>query len=308
MAVTQTTQPLDTPTNRQIEQVAPIAATAHGAGMTDTTKATVPTAAAPAALPSLPTLSVPVSAAAQVPSVKAPDLQNAGTAASTQPGSARTMPTSTAQQAVDLNVSQQPVTSSGSSMNGFAVRNPRYILRPGDTLEITFKFTPDFNESVSVQPDGFISLNYGDDMLAAGMDVPHLHAALVKRYSAVLRDPAITVTLKDYEKPYFTATGQVTRPGKYEMRGDTTVMEALAVAGGITEKAKHSQVLVFRRAPNDMVEVKQVNVKKLMAGAKAEDIHLLPGDMVFVPQTFISKLKPYLPTASMGTYVDPAKF
>jgi polysaccharide export outer membrane protein len=89
------------------------------------------------------------------------------------------------------------------------------------------------------------------------------------------------------------------------MRGDTTVTEALAIAGGFNDRAKHSQVLVFRRVSPDWLRARTVNVKAILAGKQQEDLHIQPGDMLFVPQNRISKIKPYLPSSSLGTYVSP---
>jgi polysaccharide export outer membrane protein len=122
-----------------------------------------------------------------------------------------------------------------------------------------------------------------------------------------LQNPAFTVELKDFEKPYFIASGQVTRPGKYELRGDTTVAQAVAVAGGFNEKAKHSQVLLFRRVSDEWVEVKQLDMKKMFQEANlSEDLHLQPGDMLFVPQNFLSKVKSFIPAARMS--LSPSDF
>jgi len=114
------------------------------------------------------------------------------------------------------------------------------------------------------------------------------------------------VALKDFEKPYFLAAGQVGKPGKYELRSDLTLVEAVAIAGGFTENSKHSQVLLFRRVSNQTVEARVFDVKKMLASHNLEeDPHLLPGDMLFVPQNSISKIRHYLPTSSMGLYANP---
>ena len=116
----------------------------------------------------------------------------------------------------------------------------------------------------------------------------------------------ITIHLKDFQKPYFIAGGEVGHPGKYELRGDITVVEAVAVAGGFTESSKHSQVWVFRRVSNDWVETKELNVKKMLnAGNLREDMHLNPGDMLYVPKSTMGKIRRYLPVASLGTYFSP---
>ncbi|PYV37356.1 MAG: hypothetical protein DMG06_28395 [Acidobacteria bacterium] len=180
-------------------------------------------------------------------------------------------------------------------------RYPRYQLCKSDTIELNFTFAPAFNQTVTVQPDGYITLRPLGDIRAEGKTMPELTQMLQAGYAKILRDPVFTVELKDFEKPHFIAGGEVERPGKYELRGDTTVAEAVAVAGGFKEEAKHSQVLLFRRVSNDWVEVKQLNLKKMFQQKDLrEDLYLQPGDMLYVPKSFISKIERFLPTPRLG--------
>jgi len=193
--------------------------------------------------------------------------------------------------------------SSDAGPDSFRDRYPRYKLRSGDVFDISFELSPEFNQSVSVQPDGFITLRGVGDVHVAGQTVPELTATLRTAYDKILHDPLISITLKDFEKPYFIADGQVGRPGKYDLRGDTTLTEAVAMAGGFTDASKHSQVLLFRRVSDQWVSAKIINVKKMESnGDLKEDPLLHPGDMLFVPKNKFSKIKPFLPTASMGTF------
>src|SRR4051812_28116800 len=121
-------------------------------------------------------------------------------------------------------------------------RFPRYELQKSDVMELVFTFSPEFNQTVTIQPDGFITLKDAGDVQVAGLTIPQLIQKLRTAYSSILADPVITVTLKEFERPYFVADGQVTKPGKYELRGDTTLTQAIAMAGGFNDMAKHSQV------------------------------------------------------------------
>jgi polysaccharide biosynthesis/export protein len=197
----------------------------------------------------------------------------------------------------------EPASSAAvASQSSFQTRYPRYKLRPGDAFDISFELSPEFNQIVTVQPDGYITLRGIGDVHVAEQTVPQLTATLRSAYSKILNDPLISIVLKDFEKPYFIADGQVSRPGKYELRGATTLTEAIAVAGGFLESAKHSQVLLFRRVNDDWVSAKIIDVKKMeKAGDLREDPALHPGDMLFVPKNRLSKIKPFLPTSSLGT-------
>lgn len=132
---------------------------------------------------------------------------------------------------------------------------------------------------------------------------------MAEAYRGFLHEPEITLTLKDFDKPYFLASGEVARPGKYELRGDVTVNEAIAMAGGFTQQARHSQVVLFRRVSSEMAETHVLNLKRMLDSRDLrEDMHLQPGDFIFVPQSRISKIRKFVPTNSMSWYVNPLQF
>jgi polysaccharide export outer membrane protein len=188
-------------------------------------------------------------------------------------------------------------------------RRPLYRLRMSDVVTISFAFAPEFDQEVSVQPDGFITLKGVEQIYVEGTTVPVLRETLRAAYASTLHEPEVTIALKDFDKPYFIATGQLVRPGKYELRADITVTEAVAIAGGFNEGAKHSQVVLFRRVSDDVVESHLLDVKSMLKSRDLkEDIHLKSGDLVYVPQNTISKIRRYLPTSSMGTYMSLPQF
>ena len=188
-------------------------------------------------------------------------------------------------------------------------RYPRYKIGSGDTFDVNFELSPEFNQTVTVQPDGFITLRSVGDVNVAGQTVPELTQTLKQAYGKILNDPLIVVMLKDFEKPYFIADGQVGKPGRYDLRGDVTLAEAIAIAGGFTDAAKHSQVLLFRRVSDEWVEAKVVNIKQMLKnGNLHEDPHLHPGDMLVVPKNTLSKIQRYIPSSSMGAFTQFGKF
>jgi polysaccharide biosynthesis/export protein len=186
-------------------------------------------------------------------------------------------------------------------------RNPRYRLHPGDVLELNFTFTPEFNQTVTVQPDGYITLRGAEGIRVADQTIPEMTNSLRSAYGSILHDPVITVELRDFEKPYFIVGGEVGHPGKFELRGETTSAQAVAIAGGLRESAKHSQVLLFHRVPDGWVEVRKINLKKMLNEANLqEDAYLQPGDLLYVPKNRFSKIERFIPTSSMGVYASPA--
>ena len=188
-------------------------------------------------------------------------------------------------------------------------RRPLYRLCKSDVMAISFTFSPEFDQTVSVQPDGYIALKGAKQLPAEGATVPELQEAIGRAYAGVLHDPEVTVVLEDFHKPYFIVGGEVNRPAKYELRSDTRVTEAVAIAGGLTPRAKHSQIVLFRRVSDDLVEARLLDVKAMLNSRNlAEDVHLRPGDFLFVPQNLISKIKQYLPSSSMSMYASPTQF
>lgn len=205
---------------------------------------------------------------------------------------AQATPSDSPDVAPDSHVSTEPVLTQ---------RYPRYLLRPSDVLEITFPISPEYDQTISIQPDGFVSLRGVGDLHIEGKSLPELSEALHKAYGSFLHDPIINIEMKDFEKPYFTAGGEFGKPGKYELRGDTTVAEAVAIAGGFTDKAKHSEVYIFRKVPGGWQAGKRLDVKLMLANANlGEDVHLRPGDLIYVPKNKLSKIKEFIPTPGLG--------
>jgi polysaccharide export outer membrane protein len=188
-------------------------------------------------------------------------------------------------------------------------RRPLYRLRANDVLEISFTFAPEFNQTVTIQPDGFITLKGAAELYVKDLTLPELQPLVSQRYMSKLHDPEITIFLRHFEKSYFIASGQVSRPGRYEMHGDETIVEALAAAGGLTDASRHSQVVLFRRSGADRMESRLLNVKQMLASRDlSEDVHIKSGDLIFVPQNRISKIRRFLPVSTVSTYLNPTQF
>ncbi len=186
-------------------------------------------------------------------------------------------------------------------------RDSRYRLHSADVLELSFPFTPEFNQAVTVQPDGYITLRGLEGVRVEGETLPEVVKSLQAAYASILHDPVINVELKDFEKPYFIVGGEVGHPGKFDLRGETTATEAVAIAGGLKDSAKHSQALLFRRVPDGWVQSRKINMKKMLNEANLnEDAYLQPGDFLYVPKNTFSKIGRFIPTSSMGVYANPA--
>jgi len=186
------------------------------------------------------------------------------------------------------------------------VTEERYRLQPGDVLEVQYRYSPEFNQTVTVQPDGYVSLEIGGDLKVAGLTIEQARVEILKRAGSRLQDPVATILLKEFQRPYFVVAGEVHTPGKIEMRERVTALQAIMLAGGMKEAARSSQVIVFRRINSDTAEVKLLNLKSIRRTADLEnDLTLQPGDMVYVPRDKISKIERFIKLASVAAFMAP---
>jgi polysaccharide export outer membrane protein len=88
-------------------------------------------------------------------------------------------------------------------------RNPRYQLCKSDVLEISFPLTPEFNQTVTVQPDGYVTLIGAGDIHAEGDTVAEVTEAIRSAYGKILHEPIVSIHLRDFERPYFVVGGEV---------------------------------------------------------------------------------------------------
>jgi polysaccharide biosynthesis/export protein len=232
------------------------------------------------------TVSIASAVGAQSQRSAAPAAASAAVAAAAQTGRAETAANSSSTQAPELEH-----------------RNPRYKIQRDDVVSITFPLSPEFDQPrVTVQPDGFIDLQEVGSIYVQDLTVPELVQAIKKAYAGILHEPIIDVDLVDFQRPYFLVSGQVGKPGQYDLRHDTTVSEAIAIAGGLSPGAK-TQIFVLHRVSPDWMQVKKLNVKDVFNGKNPqEDAYLAPGDQVFVPEKFITKFRKYVPYG-IGTSV-----
>jgi polysaccharide export outer membrane protein len=202
-----------------------------------------------------------------------------------------------------------PASATTAGVSNLKDRAPRYRLREGDSFEVQFAYSPEFNQIVTVQPDGYIALRSAGSIFVQDLPTTEVAESIVRAYRGILADPVVSLNLKDVDKPFFVVNGSVGKPGKYELRSVLTVTEGIAVAGGFTESSKHSQVVLFRPGPDGMSEARLLDLKKMLKARNlSEDVQLKPGDLIYVPQNRISKLSRYLPTSSVGLYGNPMAY
>jgi polysaccharide export outer membrane protein len=198
-----------------------------------------------------------------------------------------------------------------SQTKTFSEREPRYKLQPSDVIEVKYRYTPEFDQTVTLQPDGFATLPIVGDIHLQGMTVEEAKQAIVKKATERLKDPEVTVTLKEFVKPYFVVGGEVANPGRFEMHGTVNALQAIAMAGGFkTASAKHSQVILYRRVGPTMAKMEVLDLKAATKpNATSEPLpDLRPDDMLFVPQNRVSKVERLVKWGNFGALFNPAGF
>ena len=186
------------------------------------------------------------------------------------------------------------------------MQEERYLVQPGDVLELQFRYSPEFNQTTTVQPDGYISLQVGGDVKVSGKNIAEVRQLILQKASERLQDPEAIVILKEFQKPYFVVAGEVVQPGKIEMRERVTAIQAIMLAGGLKESARSNQILLFRKINSETAEVKVLNLRKIKRTSDLEnDLTLQAGDMLLVPRDTLSKIERFIKLASIAAYINP---
>lgn len=190
-----------------------------------------------------------------------------------------------------------------------AERDARYRLQAEDKVDVQYRLTPEFNGTGSIQPDGYTSLALVGEVKLAGLTLTEAAAAIRTKANIHLNEPEVTVLLRDYVKPYFVVAGEIVKPGRVDVHGPVTLVEAIALSGGFKDSARRHQVILLRKTSADIAEVKVFNVNKLMTAASIqEDVPVRAGDMLVIPRNNFSKVEPYIRIAESGFYALSQKF
>jgi protein involved in polysaccharide export with SLBB domain len=171
-----------------------------------------------------------------------------------------------------------------------------YRVQVGDALDIKLFYHPELNESVTVRPDGRISLQLVHEVQAAGLTPEQLRQHLRDKYAAQISQPEIAVIVRSFTAQKVYVDGEVGKPGLVPLAGPMTVLQSLAMAGGLKDSARTSEVILIRRGPENRPSTVVVNVEKAIDGTDlSQDLALQPTDIVFVPKSAI---------ANVNTWVD----
>jgi len=184
-------------------------------------------------------------------------------------------------------------------------QRPQYRLQPGDTVELQYHYTPELNQTAIVLPDGNVNLNLVGNVKIGDLTMQQAHDLIVQKASERLNDPDLNLILRDFQRPYVVVAGEVQKPGRVDLREDTTAMQAILWAGGFLDSAQSGQVVLFRRINSDLAEVKVLHLTNLNKTSKLEhDMQLQQGDMLLVPRNKITRLSKYMRLLNIGTYFN----
>jgi polysaccharide export outer membrane protein len=158
-----------------------------------------------------------------------------------------------------------------------------YVIGAGDVLQVFVWKEPDLTRDVTVRLDGRITLPLLGDVVAAGRTPPELSAELGKQLARFVDAPMVTLGVAQATSARVYVLGQVAQPGTFPLTGRTTVLQALALAGGLREFVKPDRILVIREEPGLRAPL-IVNYKRLEAGSDiTQNIVLKAGDTILVP-------------------------
>jgi polysaccharide export outer membrane protein len=181
---------------------------------------------------------------------------------------------------------QSPASPPGNGNVGSdagAVLPAGYVIGADDVLSIVLWREKDMSAEVVVRPDGKVSLPLLNDIQAAGLTPDQLRAQVEKAATKFIESPNATVIVKTINSRKVHIIGNVNKPGTYPMNGELTVLQAIAVAGGLQEWADAKNIVVMRKEDGKDTSFK-FNYKDVVRQKNlAQNIPLKPGDTVFVP-------------------------
>ncbi|MGB7264116.1 MAG: polysaccharide biosynthesis/export family protein [Terracidiphilus sp.] len=181
-----------------------------------------------------------------------------------------------------------------------------YSLHIGDVIALNYRLTPEFNQTVTVQPDGYVDLEVVGSVKVAGLTLNQVHDQIVKLASTQLNHPELAITLKQFEQPYVVVAGEVAKPGKININENTTALQAVLLAGGFLSSARDTQVILFRHINGDTAEVRRLNLHNITKHSQLErDTDLEPGDMLLVTRNKLEHLSQFVKATNLGLYFNP---
>jgi polysaccharide export outer membrane protein len=176
-----------------------------------------------------------------------------------------------------------PAATSVAPGGAVAPAVPGYVIGPEDQLSIVFWREKELSTDVVVRPDGNISIPLLNDVPAAGLTPDQLRERLTEQARRFVQDPNVTVVVRQINSRKVFVTGMVGRPGPHTLAQSMTVLQLIAMAGGLQEYAKEDKIVIMRSENGQQVRYR-FNYEQVIEGRNLEqNIELRPGDTVIVP-------------------------
>jgi polysaccharide export outer membrane protein len=169
-----------------------------------------------------------------------------------------------------------------------------YRMTVGDDFSVHFFYYPNYNVRLVVRPDGMVTIPLVGEVHAEGMTPHELEQVIRERYAEVLAEPEVSVIITEFADQRVFVFGEVKGPGLYDLKGSFTVLDAVVAAGGITDKGRKDSIILIRQQQDGTFAGTRVNLEELLAGRRDADVYLRPGDVVYVPMTFIAKVNVFV--------------
>ncbi|OLB44468.1 MAG: hypothetical protein AUI04_00300 [Candidatus Rokubacteria bacterium 13_2_20CM_2_64_8] len=160
-----------------------------------------------------------------------------------------------------------------------------YVIGPGDVLQISVWKNDTLSRVVPVRPDGKISMPLLHDVSAAGLTAMQLRDKISRALAEFLPNPEVAVAVTDVRSMRVSVLGEVQKPGVLELRGTTTILEAIAMAGGFRDFASPSKITVIRTDAGGQTQKIRFNYNRAVSNGSSDEKNLVlkPGDVVVVP-------------------------
>jgi polysaccharide biosynthesis/export protein len=190
-----------------------------------------------------------------------------------------------------------------SQMPSTNIVRPDYIIGPDDVIAVDIFQIPDLSRTVQVDTEGNVLLPLLGSVPAGGRSIAQLSQQIAAAYGATyVRDPKVTVSVKDSASQKVTVNGAVIQPGIYPITNSTTLMQAIAMAKGPDMKLASDKVAIFRTVGQRRTEA-TFNVSDIRDG-KVQDPQIHAGDMVVVDTSdvrrFLQDISPIAPFTALG--------
>jgi len=164
-----------------------------------------------------------------------------------------------------------------------------YRLALGDVLDLKFPYHSEFNATVTIRPDGYISLVMIGEVRAEGRTPLELATVINDSYTRVVRNPNAAVIVREFTPQRVAQAGEVVAPGAVDLHGRVTSLQAILKTGGLKTSAKVDAVLLTRYTDDNHAEVRTLNLKRVLEGRESDAV-LQPYDVLYVPTSKIGKV------------------